>query len=82
MPYINISRREALRPTTDAAIQGPGELNFVITRVAQQYLRSHGKSYTSYNDIIGALEACKLELYRRSTAAYEDQKIRENGDVY
>jgi hypothetical protein len=34
------------------------------------------------NDIIGALEACKLEFYRRLVSHYEDIKIRSNGDVY
>lgn len=82
MPYITVSRREALRPITDSPIQGPGELNFVFTKLAQQYLRLHGRRYTSYNDIIGALEACKLEMYRRSVVPYENEKIRENSDVY
>jgi hypothetical protein len=35
-----------------------------------------------YNDVIGALECCKLELYRRMVAPYENTKIKENGDVY
>jgi hypothetical protein len=34
-----------------------------------------------YNDAIGALEGAKLELYRRYVSAYEDDKIKENGDV-
>jgi len=32
--------------------------------------------------VIGALEACKLEFYRRAVVPYEDKKIKENGDVY
>jgi hypothetical protein len=31
--------------------------------------------------LIGMLECAKLELYRRSVANYEDEKILENGDV-
>ena len=31
---------------------------------------------------IGALEAAKLEFYRRVVAPYEDQKMLDNGDVY
>jgi hypothetical protein len=31
--------------------------------------------------VIGALENCKMELYRRKIAPYEDIKIEENGDV-
>jgi hypothetical protein len=32
--------------------------------------------------MIGALECCKLELYRMMAAPYEDDKIAENGGVY
>jgi hypothetical protein len=32
--------------------------------------------------MIGALECCKLELYRMLIAPYEDAKINENGGVY
>lgn len=34
------------------------------------------------NSGIGALEAAKLEFYRRVVAPYEDKKIFDNGDVY
>lgn len=30
----------------------------------------------------GAIEAAKLEFYRRVVAPYEDQKLLDNGDVY
>lgn len=39
-------------------------------------------SYQAINDIIGALESAKMEIYRRIAAAYEDQKILENSDVF
>jgi hypothetical protein len=38
--------------------------------------------YANLNEMIGALECCKLELYRILTAPYEDVKIEENGGVY
>ena len=41
-----------------------------------------GNSYATINDIIGALEGAKMEFYRRVVAPYEDEKIKENGDVY
>jgi hypothetical protein len=34
------------------------------------------------NSMIGALECCKLELYRRLAAPYEDQVLDANGDAY
>jgi hypothetical protein len=38
--------------------------------------------YANVNEMIGALECCKLELYRILIAPYEDVKIDENGGVY
>jgi hypothetical protein len=38
--------------------------------------------YAHLNEVIGAIECAKLELYRRVAAPYEDLKISEAGDVY
>jgi hypothetical protein len=38
-------------------------------------------SYYNYNRAIGVLESIKLEYYRREVAAYENKKIKENGDI-
>jgi hypothetical protein len=56
-------------------------LNFCITEILLTFL---GKDYTyeRLNAAIGALEACKLELYRRVVGPYETGKAKENGDVY
>lgn len=59
-----------------------GDLNYAFTVISQAYLATKGKRYQQMNDIIGALEGCKLELYRRIAAPYEDQKIKESGDVF
>ena len=80
MPYINQpTRREILRGDP---IESPGELNYALTLLVTAYMRYHGESYQRFNDVIGALEGCKMELYRRRVAPYEDRKIVENGDVY
>lgn len=42
---------------------------------------SYTHSYKKIADIIGALETCKQEFYRREAAPYEDAKLAENGDV-
>ena len=60
----------------------PGELNFVFTAVIREYLRFHGLSYQTINDILGALEGAKAEFYRRVAVPYEGDKIVANGDVY
>lgn len=35
-----------------------------------------------YTDVRGVLRCAQLEMYRRMIAAYEDEKIKEKGDVY
>jgi len=61
----------------------PGELNYVITRMVDQYLEAKGGlRYTNINEVTGVLECAKLELYRRIAAPYEDRKRGESGDVY
>ena len=59
----------------------PGTLNYIITKMALWYLGKN-PNYERYNAAIGALECAKQELYRRQIAPYEDDKCKENGDVY
>lgn len=80
MPYIGQPRREEMLECAEP--QTPGEFNFCVTTLVDQYLERHGLSYTRINEVIGALECAKLELYRRVAVPYEDIKIEENGDVY
>jgi hypothetical protein len=81
MPYIN---EDARRRLTDGGVpETSGELNYAITRLVDEYLvRAGGVRYGHINEVIGALECAKLELYRRVAAPYEDTKIEESGDVY
>lgn len=81
MPYITQTDREALRQDRRVP-RNAGELNYRITQEADRFLHAHGLRYENINTVIGVLEAVKLELYRRVAAAYEDEKILENGDVY
>ena len=80
MPYIAKKRREELDLKFDP--KTAGELNYVITSQLTNYIFLNGESYQTFNDIIGALEGAKLEIYRRLIVPYEDRKARENGDVY
>ena len=77
MPYITKGQRCNVEFFPETA----GELNYALTMLCKEYL---GKNfnYQKLNDVIGALEGCKLELYRRIVVPYEDKKIAENGDVY
>ena len=85
MPYIKPEHRERLFTLVGEIISNPanspGELNYLITSMCHVYLHNKGESYQAYNDIIGALEGSKLEIYRREVSPYEDRKILENGDV-
>ena len=81
MPYITQYDRRRLKQGV-IKITSPGELNYLFTELIQLYKDHNGESYTTYNDIVGALEGAKLELYRRKIAPYEDTKIKQNGDVY
>ncbi len=60
----------------------PGELNYLFSWLAGDYMESQGLSYQTINDIIGALEGAKSEFYRRVAVPYENAKLAENGDVY
>lgn len=81
MPYIKDVDRQRVKQTL--APQNAGELNFLITEIILEYLfRENGPRYQDYNDAIGVLSAASMELYRRGAAPYEDDKIKENGDVY
>lgn len=91
MPYIKQERRDELLKGIkivpevlweESHAWNAGELNFLLTHVVNKYMKVNGLDYRKLNDVIGALEACKLEFYRRTVAPYEDKKILENGDVY
>lgn len=87
MPYIKKEDRTKYLPIIDYIIEqkgiyNAGQLNYLFTIIANCYLAGKEESYQLYNDIIGAIEGCKLELYRRRISKYEDKKIKENGDVY
>ena len=78
MPYITPERREAI--LAGAKPQDSGELNFAITVVVDSYLKDKGEiRYAHLNEVIGAIDCAKLELYRRVAAPYEDKKIAEHG---
>lgn len=78
MPYIKVSERARafIKPMT------PGELNYKLSVVVDEYLKEREPAYAHISEVIGALECAKLELYRRIAAPYEDGKRAENGDVY
>jgi len=85
MPYVagEDQNRVELEPTSIRDAMTSGELAFQLTALSDRYLlNGEGLNFQSISEVLGALEATKLELYRRIVAPYEDQKIAINGDVY
>lgn len=93
MPYLLKGHKEIVDQTNIPNTSG--ELNYLVTQLCLSYLDSckdrsglmvtkevKRNSYRDYNEVVGALECCKLEFYRRAVSIYEDEKIKENGDVY
>jgi hypothetical protein len=81
LPYIPQKRRDEIGFDGSPPVT-PGELNYVFTIEAIDYLDRQGLSYQTINDVLGALEGAKLEFYRRVAAPFEDAKCVQNGDVY
>lgn len=83
MPYIKQEFRAAfIKGLNELSPSNAGELNYLFTQLALRYIAHFGPGYAVINEVIGALEAAKLEFYRRYAAPYEDTKIKQNGDVY
>ena len=96
MPYINKDQRALIdreienlinrlsdleRSNEDFKEVRKGILNYVLTRLVDGLI-NEPVSYSELNDVLGAMEGCKLELYRRVISPYEDIKIKENGDIF
>lgn len=94
MPYIKQTYREKLDPKIESLaekiievteyhdIHLDGTLNYVITKlIGEVYGPVEKLKYHDFNEIIGMLECCKLEFYRKQCSPYEDIKLRENGSV-
>ena len=87
MPYIPTQDRsdidEALLDFGSEWVpNNAGELNWLVTTFIDNYLSANGIRYSYLNDMMGALECCKLELYRKIGAPYEEIKEEENGRAY
>lgn len=84
MPYINPKDQAELRERITGIVTHQttnGELNFILTTIVGEYVIKKGLRYNQINDVVGALQGCLLEFYRRVAVPYEDSKIEENGDV-
>ena len=88
MPYISAYKRVLFDKQVTALglallkDRGAGNLNYVITSLLVDYLDTPKSGYENFNEVLGVLEAVKLELYRRMIAPFEDKKKETNGDCF
>jgi len=82
MPYIKQEERArcdlVVKQMADSGIKANGDLNYILFKYCKEYIQP---SYNNYKNCIGELQETVAEIRRRLLAPYEDQKIRENGDV-
>lgn len=87
MPYIKEEERKVYNDMLKALVHilrgAPIEsqdrhLNYIITVLLK---RLYTPRYFNYNRAMGVLEFAKQEFYRRVATEYDNDKIRENGDV-
>jgi len=88
MPYINKDSRQKYDVLVDELTQKleknghkPGDINYCFSRLLWSVFLKN-PSYTLGNSLIGVLECIKLEFYRRRLGVYEDDKLKENGDLF
>lgn len=60
----------------------PGALNYVISQLIKKHLHTRGVTYFHLNNVVGSLECAKQEIIRRIVNPYEEQKCKDNGDVF
>ena len=86
MPYITKQEKTELKPLLDqVSISTPGSLTYAVSILMMSYLKptvNNPLSFTSLNSVIGAVERALDEFKRRILDPYEQQKIRDNGDIY
>jgi len=82
MPYI----KQEMRPELDAALShfpqlDEPELDYVITKLCLRFIKDRERRFVTMNKVMGILSCAAFELYRRVIGPYEDEKVRDNGDV-
>ena len=84
MPYIKQDRRkefDQLLAMIGGRIKNKGELNYCVSILMAWYVSIHGENYQNLSDAVNALKDAAAEFERRRVQPYEDEKIKENGDL-
>ena len=82
MPYVtqDVRRRLAsiLEEMKKCEVKPNGELNYICFAYG---VRTVNPSYNNWKAYISELQFCADELKRRYLDPYENEKIKENGDI-
>lgn len=82
MPYIKQIKRPGFDPVIDLMVKlevkADGDLNYILFKFCKYYVKP---GYGNYKNFCAELRQCATEIERRILAPYEDEKIKENGDV-
>jgi len=82
MPYVKPSARPFLDIIVSEMerynIKANGDLNYILYAYCK---RNVVPGYGNYKNFCGELRQCATEIERRLLSSYEDEKIKENGDV-
>jgi len=82
MPYVIPDYRHTLNFVVENMkamdVQPDGRLNYVLFKFCKDTVEP---SYNNYKNYIAELTECAEEIRRRFLSPYEDEKIKENGDV-
>jgi len=84
VPYIPPERRKIFdRVLEECArdIKSEGELNYCTYKLSCLVVQRTGESYANLSMCSSAMEHAKMEWYRRKLAPYEDEKIKQHGDI-
>ena len=92
MPYIIEEHRITVDESIDALLKqlnrhAPedrgGILNYTVTRLMLGLIHGYPTTrYRHYSALVGDLQCCLMEFYRRHVAPYEDKARERNGDVF
>ena len=82
MPYIKQDRRPSMDRVVDVMLEEGvvvnGDLNYILFAFCKRFV---DPSYNNYKNYCGELRQCATEIERKLLGPYEDEKIKENGDV-
>jgi hypothetical protein len=82
MPYIKQETRKKMDKIVQLmrklGVKVDGDFNYILYAFC---IRNIKPSYNNYKNFCGELRQCATEIERRLVGPYEDEKIKENGDV-